>query len=131
MLDERLIALFGAEVLRPGAPGRPLLREGERGEYGSHAGLCGIKERTGMVRVVLPRALEAYMFRKLIPSLRSSRTEAPVLQQDHTDELSLRDAVGAFPPMRPLLPPEAQNDDLMAAAYDAVEQDLRAAGYLR
>jgi hypothetical protein len=36
-----------------------------------------------------------------------------------------------FPPMRPLEPPAAQNDNPLAALCEAVEADLRAAGYLR
>jgi hypothetical protein len=37
----------------------------------------------------------------------------------------------AFAPMVPLQPPEAQNDNPLAALCVAVEADLRAAGYLR
>ena len=70
------------------------------------------------------------MIRKLIPSLRSAKTEAAALQQDGAEGMRLKDAAGDFPPMRPLLPPAPQNDDLMAAAYEAVEQELRAAGFL-
>jgi hypothetical protein len=44
-----------------------------------------------------------------------------------SQDLSLRD----FPPMRPLEPPAAQNDNPLAALCEAVEADLRAAGYLR
>jgi hypothetical protein len=33
--------------------------------------------------------------------------------------------------MRPLEPPAAQNDNPLAALCEAVEADLRAAGYLR
>ncbi|WP_162560628.1 hypothetical protein [Methylobacterium durans] len=36
-----------------------------------------------------------------------------------------------FPPMKPLSPPAAENDDLMRPVYEAVEQDLRSAGLLR
>ncbi|MGU3539135.1 hypothetical protein [Methylobacterium sp. A54F] len=36
-----------------------------------------------------------------------------------------------FPPMRPLRPPQAQNDDVMQPVYEAVERALRANGLLR
>lgn len=36
-----------------------------------------------------------------------------------------------FPPMRPLMPPQAQNDEIVPGAREVVERDLRAAGYLR
>lgn len=36
-----------------------------------------------------------------------------------------------FPPMKPLQPPAAQNDDVMLPIYEAVKRDLSAAGYLR
>lgn len=37
----------------------------------------------------------------------------------------------AFPPMVPLHPPEARNDNPLTGLCAAVEADLRAAGYLR
>jgi hypothetical protein len=36
-----------------------------------------------------------------------------------------------FPPMRPLMPPAAQNDELVRGVHEVVERDLRAGGYLR
>lgn len=41
------------------------------------------------------------------------------------------EAVRDFPPMRPLEPPPARNDDLLEPVHAAVERDLRARGYLR
>lgn len=41
------------------------------------------------------------------------------------------EAAREFPPMRPLEPPPAQNDDLLQPVHEAVERDLRARGYLR
>ena len=41
------------------------------------------------------------------------------------------EAMRAFPPMRPLEPPPAQNDDVLQPFHEAVERDLRARGYLR
>lgn len=35
-----------------------------------------------------------------------------------------------FPPMRPLEPPPARNDDVLQPVHEAVERDLRARGYL-
>jgi hypothetical protein len=40
------------------------------------------------------------------------------------------DDIVRFPPMRPLAPPPAVNDDPEGALRDAVEEALRAAGYL-
>ncbi|TGD93301.1 hypothetical protein [Methylobacterium nonmethylotrophicum] len=40
------------------------------------------------------------------------------------------EAVAQFPSMVPLTPPPALNDDLEGALCDAVEEALRAAGYL-
>ncbi|MEE7457562.1 hypothetical protein MPAR168_23485 [Methylorubrum populi] len=36
-----------------------------------------------------------------------------------------------FPPMRPLMPPSPQNDEIDQGVSEVVERDLRAAGYLR
>jgi hypothetical protein len=36
-----------------------------------------------------------------------------------------------FPPMPPLMPPAAQNDELVPGVREVVERDLRDAGYLR
>ena len=36
-----------------------------------------------------------------------------------------------FPPMRPLMPPAPQNDEIDQGIHEVVERDLRAAGYLR
>lgn len=36
-----------------------------------------------------------------------------------------------FPPMRPLMPPAAQNDEIVPGVHEEVERDLKAAGYLR
>lgn len=41
------------------------------------------------------------------------------------------EATRDFPPMRPLEPPPAQNDDVLQPVHEAVERDLRARGYLR
>ncbi|AWB19968.1 hypothetical protein DA075_02655 [Methylobacterium currus] len=40
------------------------------------------------------------------------------------------DDIVRFPPMRPLAPPPAVNDDPEGTLRDAVEEALRAAGYL-
>ncbi|GJD61941.1 hypothetical protein [Methylobacterium frigidaeris] len=40
------------------------------------------------------------------------------------------DEIAQFPPMVPLAPPQAVNDDPDGALCDAVEAALRAAGYL-
>ena len=36
-----------------------------------------------------------------------------------------------FPPMRPLMPPAAHNDEIVLGVHEVVERDLKAAGYLR
>ncbi len=41
------------------------------------------------------------------------------------------EAARDLPPMRPLQPPPAQNDDVLQPVREAVERDLRARGYLR
>ncbi|QRE75399.1 hypothetical protein [Methylobacterium aquaticum] len=41
------------------------------------------------------------------------------------------EAIAPFPPMVPLTPPEAVNDDPEGALCDAVETALREAGFLR
>lgn len=41
------------------------------------------------------------------------------------------EAARDFPPMRPIEPPSAQNDDVLQPVHEAVERDLRARGYLR
>jgi hypothetical protein len=41
------------------------------------------------------------------------------------------EAMRDFPPMRPLEPPPAGNDDVLQPVHEAVERDLRARGYLR
>ncbi|KAB1069274.1 hypothetical protein [Methylobacterium planeticum] len=71
------------------------------------------------------------MIRKLIPSLRAAKAEGDIPHPDGAAEMRLRDVVGEFPPMHPLLPPAPENDDLSQATYELVEHDLRAAGFLR
>ncbi|KQP38269.1 hypothetical protein ASF49_04445 [Methylobacterium sp. Leaf104] len=67
------------------------------------------------------------MLRKLISTALRRESEA----DDVAREAPLQPPDTAFPPMRPLEPPAAQNDNPLAALCEAVEADLRAAGYLR
>ncbi|GJE61693.1 hypothetical protein [Methylobacterium trifolii] len=60
------------------------------------------------------------------------KTASEYAEQDQDDAArSLAGQGIAFAPMVPVQPPEAVNDDSMKALYDAVEKELRAAGYLR
>ena len=66
------------------------------------------------------------MIGRLISTLRP-------LKPHETEETVLAappDAVAQFPPMVPLAPPPAVNDDPVESLRDAVEEALRAAGYL-
>lgn len=67
------------------------------------------------------------MLRKLISA--ALRREAETGDIDREQPTQPPDL--AFPPMRPVTPPAAQNDNPLAALCAAVEADLRAAGYLR
>lgn len=51
--------------------------------------------------------------------------------QDETVLAAPPEAIAPFPPMVPLTPPEAVNDDPEGALCDAVEAALREAGFLR
>lgn len=63
-------------------------------------------------------------------ALRKAPREAEVFDQDV--EASKREAEAfSFPAMTPLQPPVAQNDDPLNSLCSTVEEDLRAAGYLR
>ena len=66
------------------------------------------------------------MFAKL-RSLVAGQDRTPVADRP---SMSIEDLMGSFPPMRPVLPPSAVNDDLMAPVYDAVEEELQRAGLL-
>lgn len=69
------------------------------------------------------------MIKKLRSALaRQSRpTDALV---DDRPAMSIEELMGSFPPMKPLLPPSAINDDLMTPVYEAVEEELLRAGML-
>ncbi|WP_407528169.1 hypothetical protein [Methylobacterium oryzisoli] len=69
------------------------------------------------------------MIGKLISSA-LRRKERPDADETFDDAAVLDEAL-RFPPMRPLQPPPAQNDDPHRPLCEAVEQDLRAAGFLR
>ncbi|KQO63256.1 MULTISPECIES: hypothetical protein [unclassified Methylobacterium] len=69
------------------------------------------------------------MLRKLISTALRRETETET--GDIAREGSARPPDLAFPPMRPVEPPAARNDNPLAALCEAVEADLRAAGYLR
>jgi len=71
------------------------------------------------------------MLRNLISAAlrRETPDEIPSPQATEPMEEAVPDL--DFPPMVPLHPPEARNDNPLAAYCEAVEEDLRAAGYLR
>jgi hypothetical protein len=63
-------------------------------------------------------------------SLFGGSVDEPRARADHRPSMSIEELMGSFPPMRPVLPPAAINDDLMALVYEAVEEDLLQAGML-
>lgn len=60
---------------------------------------------------------------------RPSRRDAP--QSLSAVEAEMPVEALQFPPMRPLMPPAPQNDEIDQGVREVVERDLRAAGYLR
>ncbi|AWN37567.1 hypothetical protein DK427_19075 [Methylobacterium radiodurans] len=80
------------------------------------------------------------MLGRLIASARSAATRTRVLRArlasgprrgPAASGAPAPEATHDFPPMRPLEPPPAQNDDVLQPVHAAVERDLRARGYLR
>ncbi|MEH3144412.1 MAG: hypothetical protein PGN34_03475 [Methylobacterium frigidaeris] len=71
------------------------------------------------------------MLGRLIPSARGRRDARQPEAAAGVQQGSLPEDAVAFPPMEPLRPPPAQNDDPLAALYETVEHALREAGYLR
>lgn len=71
------------------------------------------------------------MLRKLISTAlgRPMPDDARSVAADDPPRASAPDLT--FPPMVPLHPPEARNDNPLTGLCAAVEADLRAAGYLR
>ncbi|MCJ2033288.1 hypothetical protein [Methylobacterium sp. J-068] len=71
------------------------------------------------------------MLRKLISAAlrRDVSEESPAADDDEAQGSS--PPALAFAPMVPLRPPQPQNDNPLHAFCEAVEADLRAAGYLR
>ncbi len=69
------------------------------------------------------RKLFSHAVRKA-PSAADGRDPSPEAAQRDVETMP-------FAPMVPLQPPAAQNDDPLQDLYGIVEQDLRAAGYLR
>ncbi|MCJ2009214.1 hypothetical protein [Methylobacterium sp. J-092] len=60
--------------------------------------------------------------------VRTSRE--PQARVDERPPMSVEELMSSFPPMKPVRPPQAINDDLMAPAYEAVEEELHRAGLL-
>ncbi len=71
------------------------------------------------------------MLRKLISVALRRETETETETDAIAREAPAQPPDLAFPPMRPVEPPAAQNDNPLADLCAAVEADLRAAGYLR
>ncbi len=77
------------------------------------------------------------MLAKLIASARSVATGAGAVRallpggRGGASVASVPERMRDFPPMRPLEPPPARNDDVLEPVHEAVERDLRARGYLR
>ncbi|WP_336485983.1 hypothetical protein [Methylobacterium nigriterrae] len=71
------------------------------------------------------------MLGKLTSWARTAASRFRARPRQGTDPKAFSPGAFAFPPMRPLRPPPAQNDDLMQPVYEAVERELRSAGLLR
>lgn len=65
-----------------------------------------------------------------LKALARSTTSRLVRAQDQAAPAAFSPETFAFPPMTPLKPPPAQNDDVLRPVYEAVERELRAAGLL-
>ena len=70
------------------------------------------------------------MLGRLMGKAQSSLARRRAPPQDQAESAAFSPEAFEFPPMTPLRPPPAQNDDVMQPVYEAVEQELRAAGYL-
>ncbi|MCJ2009816.1 hypothetical protein [Methylobacterium sp. J-092] len=69
----------------------------------------------------------------MLGKLRSLVASASRPQQPYVDErppMSVEELMSSFPPMKPVRPPRATNDDVMAPVYEAVEEALHRAGLL-
>ncbi|KMO27576.1 hypothetical protein VQ02_33090 [Methylobacterium variabile] len=66
------------------------------------------------------------MIGRLISTLRPHKPH----EGDETVLAAPPEAIAQFPPMVPLAPPPAVNDEPADALHEAVEEALRAAGYL-
>ncbi len=72
------------------------------------------------------------MIGRLISTLRPHRLpDDPDAAPEEAVLAAVPEAFAQFPPMVPLAPPPAVNDDPEGALCDAVAAALRAAGYLR
>ncbi|RVU21774.1 hypothetical protein [Methylobacterium oryzihabitans] len=71
------------------------------------------------------------MLGRLIPVARGPRDPHRPETEAGDRQGVLPEEMTAFPPMEPLAPPPAQNDDPLAALCDTVESALREAGFLR
>ncbi|TXN72397.1 hypothetical protein [Methylobacterium sp. WL6] len=61
-------------------------------------------------------------------SIFGAQATEPQARADHRPSMSIEELMGSFPAMKPVLPPSAGNDDLMAPVYAVVEEELLRAG---
>ncbi|MCJ2039853.1 hypothetical protein MKK55_13030 [Methylobacterium sp. J-059] len=69
------------------------------------------------------------MFEKVRSIVAKQSRPAEALADDRP-AMPIEELMGSFPPMKPVRPPAAINDDVMAPVYEVVEEELRQAGLL-